>query len=555
MQKRAQIFLLLLMCLSAGGYIKADEYDIDSIDKLYVTNAELAQYRIDSLGRRLEQNGWKECSRSRYEIVYSYVSMYQYERGECLRHANQAYLFAEREKNVNNMLMALQQICDQEYVNGFYFILMKNAQKLDSLASYLPHNKGYFKAVAKVYMSSVYLDRKNLDKAISLLDEAAVISQKDNSKANEEIVRTELMYSKCFSYYRMEEYQQAEAIGEQILKFLDSGRHFTGMDPNGVQIARLRAMTIMALIKGKQGDKKKAEEYADEALRLLKKFPGVPDVRGRLSESLYHLGRYGDLRTIAEPIIGNKYPSLEIRACLGYLMRVSLIEGKDEESKELFEKYSTISRSLESRMRDYALEELSLSYKVADMEKQVSSQEKRSMRLLIFLMGSVILLVLLGAILYYSNRSFKKRMQDNQYLYEQVKKSNEKKKEEKKKPVNVRAEEMDVEASVREFLIRDDNLSNPNLSLKPLEKESGVKLYLLNSKLMEKTGKTISAYVLDLRLKRACDLLEHTDDILESVAEKCGFGSDRTLYRQFKQAYNITPTAFRKMSRIAKGQK
>ena len=157
-------------------------------------------------------------------------------------------------------------------------------------------------------MSSVYLDRKNLDKAISLLDEAAVISQKDNSKANEEIVRTELMYSKCFSYYRMEEYQQAEVIGEQILRFLDSGRHFSGMDPNGVQIARLRAMTIMALIKGKQGDKKTAGEYADEALRLLKKFPGVPDVRGRLSESLYHLGRYGDLRTIAEPIIGNKYP-------------------------------------------------------------------------------------------------------------------------------------------------------------------------------------------------------------------------------------------------------
>ena len=26
MQKRAQILLLLLMCLSAGGYIKADEY-------------------------------------------------------------------------------------------------------------------------------------------------------------------------------------------------------------------------------------------------------------------------------------------------------------------------------------------------------------------------------------------------------------------------------------------------------------------------------------------------------------------------------------------------
>ena len=52
---------------------KNDIYNIDSIDKLYVTDAHLAKKRIDLLQRRCESNNYKECSRSRLENVYGFI--------------------------------------------------------------------------------------------------------------------------------------------------------------------------------------------------------------------------------------------------------------------------------------------------------------------------------------------------------------------------------------------------------------------------------------------------------------------------------------------------
>lgn len=56
---------------------------------------------------------------------------------------------------------------------------------------------------------------------------------------------------------------------------------------------------------------------------------------------------------------------------------------------------------------------------------------------------------------------------------------------------------------------------------------------------------SISDYVLQLRLGRACQMLLQTDRSIGWIANECGFSDAADLARRFRKARNMTPTAFR----------
>ena len=56
---------------------------------------------------------------------------------------------------------------------------------------------------------------------------------------------------------------------------------------------------------------------------------------------------------------------------------------------------------------------------------------------------------------------------------------------------------------------------------------------------------SISAYVLQLRLGRACQMLMQTDSPVGLIATECGFSDAADFARRFRNARNMTPTAFR----------
>lgn len=61
----------------------------------------------------------------------------------------------------------------------------------------------------------------------------------------------------------------------------------------------------------------------------------------------------------------------------------------------------------------------------------------------------------------------------------------------------------------------------------------------------QKTGKTFSKYLLDLRLKKAAKLLTETDMPADGIAQMCGFGDRSTFYRSFNKKYSASPGAYR----------
>lgn len=100
------------------------------------------------------------------------------------------------------------------------------------------------------------------------------------------------------------------------------------------------------------------------------------------------------------------------------------------------------------------------------------------------------------------------------------------------------------------FLIKinkiiSDNLSNPNFGVPNLVKMMATSRSALYSKFKEITGQTLGAYIADMRLKRACQLLTETDMSVNEISDMLGFNSQRYFSTFFKERTGQTPSAYR----------
>lgn len=69
----------------------------------------------------------------------------------------------------------------------------------------------------------------------------------------------------------------------------------------------------------------------------------------------------------------------------------------------------------------------------------------------------------------------------------------------------------------------------------------------LNRKIRTITGYNTAAYILQMRMEKAKRMLASTDTPISDIAMKCGFEDASYFGRVFKQAFNITPSQYRKM--------
>ncbi len=61
----------------------------------------------------------------------------------------------------------------------------------------------------------------------------------------------------------------------------------------------------------------------------------------------------------------------------------------------------------------------------------------------------------------------------------------------------------------------------------------------------EETGEAPARFVQRIRLERARQLLEESDDGVEQIAARCGFGSAETMRRGFQRAMSVSPAGYR----------
>lgn len=93
-----------------------------------------------------------------------------------------------------------------------------------------------------------------------------------------------------------------------------------------------------------------------------------------------------------------------------------------------------------------------------------------------------------------------------------------------------------------------ENYYNQTLSLQSLADLVHLSTWHLSHLFKEKTGQTISDYLITLRLSQAARLLDLTTRKVEDVAKDVGFESPYHFSRIFKRHYGISPLKFRQMS-------
>lgn len=89
------------------------------------------------------------------------------------------------------------------------------------------------------------------------------------------------------------------------------------------------------------------------------------------------------------------------------------------------------------------------------------------------------------------------------------------------------------------------NYSDFNVSSKSIALECHISVPYLNSLFKQKTGKTLAAYLKQLRLDKANQLLVETSLSVETIARKVGFENTKYFYTLFKNEYGVSPSNYR----------
>lgn len=83
------------------------------------------------------------------------------------------------------------------------------------------------------------------------------------------------------------------------------------------------------------------------------------------------------------------------------------------------------------------------------------------------------------------------------------------------------------------------------LSIEDICQEINFSKYYFIRQFKEKTGVTPKQMILELRMKKACEMLSSTNESLSTIANSCGFKSTKNLHYAFEKYYGISPTNYK----------
>ena len=98
----------------------------------------------------------------------------------------------------------------------------------------------------------------------------------------------------------------------------------------------------------------------------------------------------------------------------------------------------------------------------------------------------------------------------------------------------------------------DDNYADPELSLRLLAEREGLSPAYLGKLFTAVTTCSFNDYLNHVRVE-AAELLQDTNLPMNSISERVGVTNSNYFYSLFKRYYGVTPSAYRKSPRAAKG--
>jgi len=95
------------------------------------------------------------------------------------------------------------------------------------------------------------------------------------------------------------------------------------------------------------------------------------------------------------------------------------------------------------------------------------------------------------------------------------------------------------------MLYIDLNLANP-ISTREIAADQFLSPNYLSARFHEETGKTVSDFILEKRIKMACKLLRTSKRSVQEVATAVGIGDASYFSKQFRKIMGVSPLRYQK---------
>lgn len=209
----------------------------------------------------------------------------------------------------------------------------------------------------------------------------------------------------------------------------------------------------------------------------------------------------------------------------------------------------SIEKQLRSRQLNSATQELAIIYETEKKDAEIKEKEADAKfhRSLVFALSTISLLAVIILLIMIRHQKHTKR--NNRLMAKQIKELQQLKESqvEVEKEDNV-IEEASLFSQLERLMTQDklyrDPMCNRELIMNKLSIDKNTLLELQHANDIE----NLPDYINGFRLEEAIRLLNKEKDLpIEQIAKQAGFGSSRSLQRQFKDKYNMSPGEYRKL--------
>ncbi len=332
-----------------------------------------------------------------------------------------------------------------------------------------------------------------------------------------------------------------------------------------IEIYKGRAYVMMADILLRLGKAEEAAGYYDKFLETWNATDAregifiVPYLLAaeRHSEAKKFVLRHEDYirhsgDTINSTMLNNKY----------YLYSIYEKEDDLRKSLDYLKQVKALTDSLRKREQLSSALELAAVYEAAEKEAVIAAQkEKLRIRGIYIVTAIIISIILIGILILiiYFNRVLNRK---NRILVTRIRFQHQKL--QKPAATNIPNQIQDTEPAKESYRKRQDKelfaafeslmlteklYLNNDLKRDDIVYRLGTNKNYLIQAIQDSTGMNFTDYVNSLRLEASLDLLDKSNEIISSVAEKCGFKSASHYHRLFIIKYGVSPNTYRKLSR------
>ena len=102
-----------------------------------------------------------------------------------------------------------------------------------------------------------------------------------------------------------------------------------------------------------------------------------------------------------------------------------------------------------------------------------------------------------------------------------------------------------MDQRVNDIILYLEKHYTERLSVEAIAEQYGVSRPYISEQFRKRTGKSLKAYITDLRMRHACMLMTDTHLSIHTIAERCGYVDPLFFSRLFRKTYGLSPKAYK----------